>query len=97
MLSKNSNIIYEAIYNSLVSLVIDKKPLIEVSRELYDCLSKLDEIPIKIYCESPEYKEPEYSHKNEDACMDLRARWIERKINPNLTYNLEYHCSNKIL
>ena len=43
-------------------------------------LSKLDEVPVKIYCESPEYSVPEYAHENEDACMDLRARWIERKV-----------------
>ena len=47
--------------------------------EVSDILSDLDKVPVKIYCESPEYSVPEYAHGIEDACMDLRARWIERK------------------
>ena len=48
--------------------------------EVSDILSELDKVTVKIYCESPEYSVPEYAHGVEDACMDLRARWIERKV-----------------
>ena len=51
-----------------------------IKEKLNNILSDLDKISVKIYCESPEYSVPEYAHGIEDACMDLRARWIERKI-----------------
>lgn len=47
---------------------------------IIEILSDLDKVPVKIYCESPEYSVPKYAHEGEDACMDLRARWIERKV-----------------
>lgn len=43
-------------------------------------LSELDKVLVKVYCEFPDDPVPEYAHGIEDACMDLRARWIERKI-----------------
>lgn len=51
-----------------------------IKEEIDNKLSDLDKVPVKIYCESPEYSVPEYAHGIEDACMDLRARWIERKV-----------------
>lgn len=50
-----------------------------IAQEINNILSDLDVVPVKIYCESPEYSVPEYAHGTEDACMDLRARWIEKK------------------
>lgn len=78
MLSRESEIISKAIcaaidgYNEGFSTY-------EIKSTISAILVKLDKVPVKIYCESPEYSVPEYAHGIEDACMDLRARWIEKK------------------
>ena len=78
MISKETEIIAYAIGYAID--LHDKGYGIELIKEEIDnVLSDLDEVHVKIYCESPEYSVPQYAHGIEDACMDLRARWIERK------------------
>ena len=78
MLSRESEIISRAICTAIGCY----NPNFEINnlKQIVDnIISDLDKIPVKIYCESPEYSAPKYAHGIEDACMDLRARWIERK------------------
>lgn len=78
MLSRETSIIAEAIVHAIN--LYDSDCNVEFIKEQIDSiLLDLDKVPVKIYCESPEYSVPEYAHGIEDACMDLRARWIERK------------------
>lgn len=77
MLSRESEIILKA--------VIEARRLNDFPDDIFikritEILSELDEIPVKIYCENPECSVPQYAHEGEDACMDLRAQWIERKV-----------------
>lgn len=79
MLSRNAEIISRAIcaaidgYNQHFHI----HEIVDMTNKI---LSELDKVPVKIYCESPEYSVPQYAHENEDACMDLVAQWIETKI-----------------
>lgn len=50
-----------------------------IEKKVNNIIQQLNKVSVKIYCESPEYSAPTYAHGTEDACMDLRARWIERK------------------
>lgn len=78
MLSRESEIISRAICTAIGCY----NPHFEINnlKQIVDnIISELDKVPVKIYCESPEYSVPQYAHGIEDACMDLRARWIERK------------------
>lgn len=79
MLSRNAEIIYNAICKGIKNLYYNKD-IIEILDNIKIEIKKLDEVPVKIYCESPEYSVPKYVHENEDACMDLVAQWIEIKI-----------------
>lgn len=77
MLSRESEII--------INTIIEARRLNDFPDDVFikritEIVSELDKIPVKIYCESPEYSVPQYAHEGEDACMDLRARWIERKV-----------------
>lgn len=79
MLSRESEIISKAICAAIDSH--NKGSDVEfIKEEIDDILSDLDKVPVKIYCESPDDPVPEYAHGIEDTCMDLRARWIERKV-----------------
>lgn len=78
MLSRESQIISEAIYQA-IDLHNNGHSIDFIREDINNILSNLDKVPVKIYCESSEYSVPEYAHGIEDACMDLRARWIERK------------------
>lgn len=78
MLSKETEIISYAI-GYAIDLHNNGYSAELIKQEINSILSDLDVIPVKIYCESPEYSVPEYAHGTEDACMDLRARWIEKK------------------
>lgn len=79
MLSRNSEIIGRAICAAIdgYNQHFDIHEIVDMTKGI---LSELDKVPVKIYCESPEYSVPEYAHEDEDACMDLRARWIEKKV-----------------
>ena len=80
MLSRNSIIIYDAIRKVINGLYYGHKTADTIIEEVKNTIEKLDEIPVKIYCESSEYSVPQYAHEDEDACMDLVAQWIETKI-----------------
>ena len=78
MLSRESEIISRAICTAIGCY----NPHFEIDnlKQIVDnVISELDKVPVKIYCEYPDDSVPEYAHGIEDACMDLRARWIERK------------------
>lgn len=79
MLSRESEIISRAI-GYAIDLHNNDYSAKFIKEEVDDILSELDKVSVKIYCESPNYSVPEYAHGIEDACMDLRARWIERKV-----------------
>lgn len=79
MLSRETKIIGDAICTAISLYKFGYNSDI-IEERIDDILSELDKVPVKIYCESPEYSVPEYAHGIEDACMDLRARWIERKL-----------------
>ena len=79
MLNYFSYNVYEAICEAIAARTEDNKSMTEVAAIVRNCLERNDKIPIKIYCESPDYLPPEYAHPGEDACMDLRARWIEKR------------------
>lgn len=78
MLSRESEIISRAICTAIdgYNQHFNIHEIVDITRQI---LSELDKVPVKIYCESPEYSVPKYAHGIEDACMDLRARWIEKK------------------
>lgn len=78
MLSRETSIIAEAIVHA-INLHDNNYSVEFIKEQINNILLDLDKVPVKIYCESPEYSVPEYAHGIEDACMDLRARWIERK------------------
>lgn len=78
MLSRETLIIAEAIVHA-INLHSNGHSAEFIKEQIDNILLDLDKVPVKIYCESPEYSVPEYAHGIEDACMDLRARWIERK------------------
>ena len=78
MLSRESEIISRAICTAIGCY----NPHFEINnlKQIVDnIVSELDKVPVKVYCEFPDDLVPEYAHGIEDACMDLRARWIERK------------------
>ena len=77
MLSRESEIIIKAF---IKARSFNNFPDDIFIKHITEILSELDNIPVKIYCESPEYSVPEYAHGIEDACMDLRAQWIEKKV-----------------
>lgn len=79
MLSRNTEIINMAICDA-INAYNEGIPVHEIKKRVSETLSELDEIPVKIYCESPDYDVPKYSHPGEDACMDLVAQWIETKL-----------------
>lgn len=79
MLSRESEIISYAIAYA-IDLQKQGYNATFIKEEIDKKLSELDKVPVKIYCETPDYSVPEYAHGIEDACMDLRAQWIERKI-----------------
>lgn len=79
MISRNAEIIYNAICKGIKGLYYNKY-IPEILNDIEVEIKKLDEVSVKIYCESPEYSVPQYAHEDEDACMDLRAQWIETKI-----------------
>lgn len=80
MLSYNNYNIYEAICEGIGAHVEYNRSMTEVAAIVQNCLERNDKVPIKIYCESPDYSVPEYAHEDEDACVDLRVRWIEQKV-----------------
>lgn len=78
MLSRETEIISRAICTA-INLNNAGWNLDFIEKKVNNIIQKLNKVSVKIYCESPEYSVPEYAHGTEDACMDLRARWIEKK------------------
>lgn len=61
-----------------------------IETAIYDILSKLDEVEVKVFREDDTVKLPTYA-KNGDACMDVYVHKVEEKDDDRIIYHTGLH------
>ena len=73
-----------------IILGIHNKDAKYIESDIYDILSKLDEVEVKVFREDDTVKLPTYA-KNGDACMDVYVHKVEEKDDDRIIYHTGLH------
>ena len=73
-----------------IILGINNKDAKYIESDIYDILSKLDEVEVKVFREDDTVKLPTYA-KNGDACMDVYVHKVEETDDDRIIYHTGLH------
>nr|DAG95228.1 MAG TPA: deoxyuridine 5'-triphosphate nucleotidohydrolase [Crassvirales sp.] len=73
-----------------IILGIHNKDAKYIETDIYNILSKLDEVEVKVFREDDTVKLPTYA-KNGDACMDVYVHKVEEKDDDRIIYHTGLH------